>query len=161
MRDCPSTVASSPSEARSAVQGQTSGSRGPDRGGPQTGGATSAWQPGSGAGRDIPPRGQPGRPPRAPTGRPRSQAARVYTVTQQGADATPDVVTGTISLFDTDAHVLVDPGATHSFISREFIDRVGIELSPTKCSMVVSLPTSGSELQHVWRIALYFDHTFR
>ena len=33
-------------------------------------------------------------------------------VTQQAADATPDVVIGTISLFDTDAHVLVDSGAT-------------------------------------------------
>ena len=51
------------------------------------------------------PRGQPSRPSRTPTVRPRSQAARVYTVTQQAADATPDVVTGTIYLFDTDAHV--------------------------------------------------------
>ena len=59
MRDCPSTVTSSPSEAISIAQGQTSGSRGPDRGGPETGGATSAWQPSSGAGRGIPPRGQP------------------------------------------------------------------------------------------------------
>ena len=42
-------------------------------------------------------------------------------VTQQVADASPDVVTGTISLFETDAHVLVDSGATYSFISREFI----------------------------------------
>ena len=65
-------------------------------------------------------------------------------VTQQAADATPDVVTCTISLFDTDAHVLVDLGATHSFISREFIERVGIEMRPTECSMVVSLPTSDS-----------------
>ena len=65
-------------------------------------------------------------------------------VTQQAADATPDVVTGTISLFDTDAHVLVDSGATHSFISWEFIERVGIEMRPTECSMVVSLPTGDS-----------------
>ena len=144
MRDCPSAVTSSPAEAISTAQGQTSGSRGPDRGGPQMGGTTSAWQPSSGAGRDIPPRGQPSRPPRAPTGRPRSQAARVYTVTQQAADATPDVVTGTISLFDTDAHVLVDSGATHSFISREFIERVRIEMRPTECSMIVSLPTGNS-----------------
>ena len=47
-------------------------------------------------------------------------------MTQQAADATPDVVTGTISLFDTDARVLVDSAATHSFISREFIEIVGI-----------------------------------
>ena len=65
-------------------------------------------------------------------------------VTQQAADATPDVVTCTISLFDNDAHVLVDSGATHSFISREFIERVGIEMRPTECSMVVSLPTGDS-----------------
>ena len=126
------------------AQGQTSGSHGPDRGGPQTGGATSAWQPSGGAGRGIPPRGQPSRPSRSSTGRPRSQAARVYMVTQQAADATPDVVTGTISLFDINAHVLVDSGATHSFISREFIERVGIEMRPTECSMVVSLPTGDS-----------------
>ena len=98
MRECPSAVMSSPSEAISIAQGQTSGSRGPDRGGPQIGGTTSAWQPSSGASRDIPPRGQSSRPSRAPTGRPRSQAARVYTVTQQAADATPDVVTGKRSI---------------------------------------------------------------
>ena len=144
MRDCPSAMASSPSEAISTAQGQTSGSRGPDRGGPQTGGATSAWRPSGGAGRGIPPRGQPSKPSRAPTGRPRSQAARVYMVTQQAADANPDVVIGTISLFDIDPHVLVDSGATHSFISREFIERVRIEMRPTECSMVVSLPTGDS-----------------
>ena len=43
MRDCPTAMTSSPSEAISTAQGQTSGSRGPDRGGPQTGGATSSW----------------------------------------------------------------------------------------------------------------------
>ena len=81
MRDYPSVVASSPSEAISTAQGHTSGSRGPDRGGPQARGATSAWQPSGGAGRGIPPRGQPSRLSRAPIGRPRSQVARVYMVT--------------------------------------------------------------------------------
>ena len=57
MMDCPSAVTSSLSEAISTAQGQTSWSRGPDRGGPQTGGTTSAWQPSSGASRGIPPRG--------------------------------------------------------------------------------------------------------
>ena len=143
-RDCPSAVTSSPLEAISTAQGQTSRSRGPNRGGPETGGATSAWQPSGGAVRGIPPRGQPSRPSRAPTCRPRSQAGRVYMVTQQAADATPDVVTGTISLFDIDAHVLVVSEATHSFISWEFIKRVGIEMRLTERSMVVSLPTGDS-----------------
>ena len=54
------------------------------------------------------------------------------------------MVTGTISLFDTDALVLVDSGATHSFISRKFIERVRIKMRPTECSMVVSLPMGDS-----------------
>ena len=87
MRDCPSAVTTSPSEVVSTAQGQTSGSPGSDRGGPKTGGTTSAWPPSSRAGRGIPPRGQPSRPSRAPTGRPRSQAAIIYMLTQQMADA--------------------------------------------------------------------------
>ena len=35
--------------------------------------------------------------------------ARVYAVTQQDADAAPDVVTGIISILDHDAYTLVDP----------------------------------------------------
>ena len=42
--------------------------------------------------------------------------ARVFTVTQQEADTAHDVVTGMILVFDRDAHILIDPGATHSFI---------------------------------------------
>ena len=48
--------------------------------------------------------------------------ARVYVVTQQDADATPNVVTGMISILDHDACTLVNPGATHSFASRPFLD---------------------------------------
>ena len=70
MRDCPSAVTSSPSEAISTAQGKTSGSREPDRRGPHIRGATNAWHPSGGVGRGIPPRGQPSRPSRAPTGRP-------------------------------------------------------------------------------------------
>ena len=48
--------------------------------------------------------------------------ARVYAVTQQDADAAPDVVTGIISILDHDAYTLVDSGATHSFASKPFLD---------------------------------------
>ena len=53
--------------------------------------------------------------------------ARVFTVTQQDADTAPDVVTGMILVFDLDAHILIDPRATHSFISMGFISNVNVE----------------------------------
>ena len=57
-------------------------------------------------------RGQRGRPP---------ARGRVYAMTSQEALTTPDVVTGTLSIFGDDALVLIDPGATHSFISHEYV----------------------------------------
>ena len=38
--------------------------------------------------------------------------ARVFTVTQQKADASPNMITGIILVYDHDAYALVDPGAT-------------------------------------------------
>ena len=67
--------------------------------------------------------------------------ARVYAVTQQEADAAPDVVTGIISILDHDAYTLVDPGATHSFESNPFLDRFQIKTQPLDGRMRVSLPT--------------------
>ena len=68
----------------------------------------------------------------------------MFTVTQQEADVAPEVMTGTIQVFDRDAYVLIDPGATHSFISAKFIAQVNIEIQPIDCSMVVSLPIGDS-----------------
>ena len=70
---------------------------------------------------------------------PRTQA-RVYVVTQQDADAAPDVVTSIISILDHDAYTLVDLGATHSFTSKHFLDRSQIETQPLEGRMRVSLP---------------------
>ena len=66
--------------------------------------------------------------------------ARVYAVTQQDADAAPDVVTGIISILDHDAYTLFDPGATHSFASKHLLDRFHIETQPLEGRMRVSLP---------------------
>ena len=46
-----------------------------------------------------------------------------------------------ISVFDRDAHILIDPEATHSFISN-----VNVESQPIDCSIVVSLSTGDSWL---------------
>ena len=51
-----------------------------------------------------------------------------------------------ILVFDHDAHILIDPGATHSFISMGFISNVNVESQPIDCSIVVSLPTGDSRL---------------
>ena len=53
-------------------------------------------------------------------------------------------MTGTIQVFDRDSYVLIDPGATHSFILAKFIAQVNIEIQPIDCNMVVSLPTGYS-----------------
>ena len=70
--------------------------------------------------------------------RPQTQA-RVFGVTQQEADVAPEVMIGTIQVFESDAYVLINPGATYSFISAKFIAQVNIEIQPIDCSMVVSL----------------------
>ena len=45
-----------------------------------------------------------------------------------------------ISVYDHDAYALVDPGATHSFISIPFTERHQIESQPIDGRMVVSVP---------------------
>ena len=72
--------------------------------------------------------------------------ARVFVVTQQDANTAPDFVTGMILVFDRDAHILIDLGATHTFISMGFISNVNVESQPIDCSIVVSLPSRDSRL---------------
>ena len=88
-------------------------------------------------GRGFPSRGASAATGRGDRGRGRGSAprmqieartqARVYAVTQQDADAAPDVVTGIISILDHDAYTLVDPRVTHSFASKPFLDHFQIE----------------------------------
>ena len=102
------------------------------------------------SGRGFPSRGASAATGRGDRGRGRGSApgiqteirtqARVYAVTQQDVDAAPDVVTGIISILDHDAYTLVDPGATHSFVSKPFLDRFQIETQPLEGRMRVSLP---------------------
>ena len=60
-------------------------------------------------------------------------------MTQQDADATPDVVTSIISILDHDAYTLVDPEATHSFASKHFLYHSQIKTQPLEGCMRVSL----------------------
>ena len=102
------------------------------------------------SGRGFPSRGASAAAGRGGRGRGRGSAlgihaeartqARVYAVTHQDADAALDVVTGIISFLDHDAYTLVDPGATHSFASKHFLDRFQIKTQPLEGRMRVSFP---------------------
>ena len=110
-RDCPYRESSQTRVSGSDTQFQrTSGYGGLDAQiGQTSGGSFSTGQQFALAARG---RGQRGQPP---------ARGRVYAMTRQKAQATPDVVTGTLSIFGDNACVLIDPGATHSFISREYV----------------------------------------
>ena len=65
-------------------------------------------------------------------------------MTSQEAQDTPDVVTGTLSILGDDARLLIDPGATHSLISRDYVARVGTTPVPLSCSLEIATPTGES-----------------
>ena len=135
IRDCPQLVAAETSEVGTVAS--TPGTSGPSqagRGGSGRGGSSAT---GRGRGRGAGGRGS------TPIGQIQSgirTQAQVFSVTQQEADASPYVITGMISVYDHDAYALVDPGATHSFISVPFTERHQIESQPIDGRMVVSVP---------------------
>ena len=135
--ECPQIVSSSGLGVRQTGQRQFSAGRGQgqsQRGAPGRGPATFT-RLGGPAGRGQTSRGQMGQP---------QTQARVFAVTQQEIGVALEAMTGTNQVFDSGAYVLIDPGATHSFISTKFIAQVNIEIQPIDCSMVVSLPTGDS-----------------
>ena len=135
IRNCPQLVAAETSEVGTVAS--TPGISGPSqagRGGSGRGGSTATSR---GRGRGAGDRGS------TPIGQIQSgirTQARVFSVTQQEADASPDVITGMISVYDHDAYALVDLEATHSFISVPFTERHHIESQPINGRMGVSVP---------------------
>ena len=135
IRDCPQLVAAETSEVGTVAS--TPGTCGPSqtgRGGSGRGGS-SATDRGRGRGA-----GGRGSTPISQIQSGIRTQAQVFSVTQQEADASPDVITGIISVYDHDAYALVDPGTTHSFISVPFTERHQIESQPIDGRMVVSVP---------------------
>ena len=118
IQDCSQLVAAETFEIGTVAS--TPGTNGPSqagRGGLGRGGSTA---PGRGRGKGAGGRGS------TPIGQIQSGTrtkARVFTITQQEAEASPDVINGIISVYDHDAYALVDLGATHSFISVPFTER--------------------------------------
>ncbi|KAI5321303.1 hypothetical protein L3X38_030374 [Prunus dulcis] len=96
-------------------------------------------------------RGRSGRQSRGQPGRSTTQA-RVFSMTQQEAYATPDVITGMILIFGYLARVLIDPGATHSFVAHSFLPYISIRPVPLTGRFSISLPTGE---------VLFADRVFR
>ena len=131
IRECPQLIGAETSAASLATPvPEMSTHKSSGRVFPSRGANTAASRGGRGRGRGS----APGMQTEART------QARVYAVTQQDADTTPDVVTSIISILDHDAYTLVDPGATHSFASNPFLYRFQIETQPLGGHMRVSLP---------------------
>ncbi|XP_071928109.1 uncharacterized protein [Coffea arabica] len=84
---------------------------------------------------------------KATSGQPRVEGAklkvpaRVYSIEQRPVPDSAEVVEGTIPVFHCLARILIDPGATHSFINPEFM--CGIDINPVTLSyeLEVSTPT--------------------
>ena len=131
IRECPQLISAKTSVASLATPTpEMSTQRSSGRGFPSRGASAATGRGGHGRDRGS----APGMQTEART------QARVYVVTQQDADAAPDVVIGIISILDHDAYTLVDLGATHSFASKPFLDRFQIETQPLGGYMRVSLP---------------------
>ena len=140
IRNCPQLVSVETSQVGTVASTPcTSDPSQAGRGASSRGGSTT---PGRGCGRDARGRGS------TLIGQIQSgirTQARIFSVTQQEADASPDVIIGMISVYDHDAYALVDPGATHSLISVPFTERHQIESQPIDGRMVVSV-TNGDTM---------------
>ncbi|KAJ1431582.1 Retrotransposon gag domain [Sesbania bispinosa] len=66
--------------------------------------------------------------------------ARVFAITRQDAQASNAVVAGILCICSRDAHVLFDPGATHSFVSLSFATQLGKSPSSLDETLAVTTP---------------------
>jgi len=64
----------------------------------------------------------------------------VYNLTCEDAKADPAVIEGTLFFSDFSFHALIDPGATHSFVSHALVD--GLKLTPRELGyqMIIATP---------------------
>ncbi|XP_052725984.1 uncharacterized protein LOC128194426 [Vigna angularis] len=87
------------------------------------------------------------RPPNAGRNQPRGGRAqavgRVYAITSAEAASSGNLIIGECLLFGKPCCVLYDSGATHSFISKVCVEKLGLEVSEMQFDLVVSTPAAG------------------
>ncbi|KAL5565172.1 hypothetical protein UlMin_028336 [Ulmus minor] len=67
--------------------------------------------------------------------------ARVFAMTKEDVETSPTVVTGIMFVHEIPAYVLIDSGATHSFINLMLIKKLGKSLSILDAPFCVSTPS--------------------
>ena len=75
--------------------------------------------------------------------KPRAQG-RVFAMTNRDAQATSDVVTGTLRIHTLFARALIDPGSTHSFVSVSFAGLLGMPIDNMDFDLFVATPLGDS-----------------
>ncbi|KAA3470319.1 Gag-Pol polyprotein [Gossypium australe] len=65
---------------------------------------------------------------------------RAYAIRAQKEASSPDVITGTFTLFDTDVIALIDPGFTHSYVCVNLVSSKTLPVESTKIVIRVSNP---------------------
>ena len=75
--------------------------------------------------------------------------ARLHAMTQHEGRTSPDVIIGTLLIFGQPAFTLIDPGATHSFMSSRFALHANVPSSSLLDEWHVSLP-SGEVIRINW-----------
>jgi len=80
----------------------------------------------------------------ATCGRPRNQEGRtqgrVYHMTYEDVRAVPDVVAGTLQLDTMQVYALIDPGASHSFVSYIIVNNLHVLSSNLAVGVMVCTP---------------------
>ncbi|RVW84862.1 Transposon Tf2-12 polyprotein [Vitis vinifera] len=71
--------------------------------------------------------------------KPKAQG-RVFAMTHRDAQATSDVVTGTLRIHTLFPRVLIDPGSTHFFVSVSFAGLLGLPIASMDFDLIVATP---------------------
>ena len=70
---------------------------------------------------------------------------RVFALDKETADTSAETIRGTLSVCDHKAHVLIDSGSTHSFISEHFACRLNLKFEPLEYILHVNTPMRESQ----------------
>ncbi|XP_074336881.1 uncharacterized protein LOC141674053 [Apium graveolens] len=99
-------------------------------------------------------------PPPPPPPQQNQSKARTFNMTMKKEVQNPSVVTGTLSVNSVNAKVIIDSGATRSFISEEFVDKLCCEVQWLGETLIIKLanddqvPVDQTEDAEHLRIAL-------